>query len=147
MNSGRRGVFLPLSIPALSTVRTPPLSTLLWRGALAGGHTPTLLRRRPGCHGNSHSASVFLCHSWRYTVVRRQKWLRRRVGGGGGATKGDGWDWVTNLCPGTKAPLGFVVGSDFGAWGNRVAAGTLGQFTVLLEARTHTQPFMRRLTE
>lgn len=66
-------VFLPLSIPALSTVHMPRLCTLPLKEALVGGRMPTRRPRRPGRHGNSHSASVSLCHSWRYTVLRERK--------------------------------------------------------------------------
>lgn len=57
-------------------------------------------------------------------------------------------DRTTNLGPGTKPPLGFVnlVGGDFGPWGNRVAAGTLGQFTILWKGG-HIHPFMQWLTK
>lgn len=57
-------------------------------------------------------------------------------------------DSTANLGPGTKSPLGFVarVGRDFGPWGNRVAAGTLGYFTVLWKKR-HIHPFMQWLAK
>lgn len=138
-------VFLPLSIPALSTVHTPLLSTLLWQGVLVGGRMPTLLQHPPGCHGNSHSASVSLYHSWHYTVEQRRKVKKVE-------TKKRHMEWkcdrTTNLGPGTKSPLGFValVGGDFGPWGNRVAAGTLGQFTILWKGG-HIHPFMQWLTK
>jgi len=53
----------------------------------------------------------------------------------------------TDLGPGAKPPLGFValVGGAFSSRGNRVAAGTLGQITVLWKGRhTHTHTFMQR---
>lgn len=34
---------------------------------------PTPLPHHPGCHGNSHSASVSLCRSWQYTGVRTRE--------------------------------------------------------------------------
>lgn len=55
---------------------------------------------------------------------------------------------ATNLRPRAKAPLGFVglVGRDFGPWGNGVAAGTLGHFTVLWNGG-HNRPFIHSCSD
>lgn len=133
---------LPLSIPTPSTVHTPPLSTLLWPGASASGRRPTRLRRPLGCHGNSRSASWCPCRSWRCTVGRSGRVLNR------GNVNSKHMELRSHLSPRTKTPLSLValVGENFGPRGNRMAAGTLGQFTVLRRGR-HTQPFMQRLTK
>lgn len=139
---GRRDAPLPLSIPTPSTVHTPPLNTLLWRGASASGRRPTHLRRPLGCHGNSRSASSCPCRSWHCTVEQSRRVLNMKN------VKSKHMELRSNLSPRTKTPLSLValVGENFGPRGNRMAAGTLGQFTVLRRGR-HTQPFMQRLTK
>lgn len=134
---------LPLSIPTPSTVHTPPPNTFLQLGASASGRRPTHLRRPLGCHGNSHSASSCLCRSWHCTVERSRETFKR------GEKKAENLQRRrSNLSPRAKTPLSLValVGEDFDPRGRGMAAGTLGQFTVLQRGR-HTQPFMQRLTK
>lgn len=132
-----RVVFLPLSIPALSTVRRQRLSTLLWQGVLVGGRTPTPLPHHPDCHGNSRSASVSLCHSWHYTVVKRRKVKKLETDKKTHGSK----MWQDNQ-PGSRnqTATGFCGPGGRGLWslGEQGGCWDTGPVHSPVEGRTHT---------
>ena len=128
--------FLPLSTPALSTVRRPLPSTLLWQGVLVGGRMPTPLPHHPGCHGNSRSASVSLCHSWHCTVMQR-----RNVKKLGTNTKTNGQKMQQDNQPGSRnqTATGFCGSGGRGLWslGEQGGCWDTGPVHSPVEERTH----------
>lgn len=127
-----------------------PLSTGHHWAHLSGRRFCKVGTSRLLCHTALVVTATHVAHPCPFAATGTALWCRRerlRAWEATGCHTNSRCD-RTNLRPGTKPPLGFValVGGDFGPWGNRVAAGTLGQFTVLWKGG-HIHPFMQWLTK